>query len=273
MSSHAEATTESIQIIGGGRMGEALALGLVNAGFCDAANLRIVDVVAERRDELVTLVPGATIADAPIAAVPAVLAVKPGYVEQVAAELGGLGVQRMLSIAAGVTIASIEGAAGGGVAVVRAMPNTPALVGEGASAVAGGTAATDDDLRWATEVLSSVGAVVEVPEPALDAVTGLSGSGPAYVFLFAEALIEGGVLEGLSREIATTLVAQTLLGSATLLRDGTEDAASLRAAVTSPGGTTAEGLRALEDHGLRSAILNAVAAAADRSRQLGRGDG
>jgi pyrroline-5-carboxylate reductase len=150
------------------------------------------------------------------------------------------------------------------------MPNTPAVVGLGAAAIAPGHQAGDADLAWAEGLLGAVGTVVRVSEPLLDAVTGLSGSGPAYVFLVAEALIEGGVLAGLPRPTSQALAIQTLLGAATLLAQGTEGPEALRAAVTSPGGTTAAGLRTLEQHGVRAAFLEAVVAATERSRQLGR---
>ena len=158
---------------------------------------------------------------------------------------------RVLSIAAGVTLASLESWLGKPIPVVRAMPNMPALVGAGAAAIAGGRAAGPDDLAWAQSVLEAVGTVVTVSESTLDAVTGLSGSGPAYVFLLAEALIDAGVLVGLSRPVARQLAVQTLLGSARLLAETGDEPASLRAAVTSPGGTTAAGLRALEAGGVR----------------------
>jgi pyrroline-5-carboxylate reductase len=150
------------------------------------------------------------------------------------------------------------------------MPNTPALVGMAVSAIAAGTRADDEAMAWAEDVLAAVGVVVRVPESALDAVTGLSGSGPAYLFLVAEALVEAGVREGLGRDLATTLVGQTLLGSAKLLVESPDDAPALRAAVTSPAGTTAAALHVLERHGVRAAFAEAVAAAADRSRQIGR---
>ena len=181
-----------------------------------------------------------------------------------------MGSSRVLSIAAGVTIAALEADLAPGTPVVRAMPNTPALVGVGASAIAGGQGATDADLEWAEGLLGAVGTVVRVKEPLLDAVTGLSGSGPAYVFLVAEALIEAGVLAGLPREVSQALSAQTLLGAATLLAQGDDGPEALRAAVTSPGGTTAAGLRVLEQHGVRAAFLEAVAAATARSRELGQ---
>jgi pyrroline-5-carboxylate reductase len=175
----------------------------------------------------------------------------------------------VLSVAAGVTTRAIESAAGRPLPVVRAMPNTPALVGAGASAISAGSTAGEEELAWAEEILGAVGVVVRVPESALDAVTGLSGSGPAYVFLVAEAMAEAGVLGGLPRDVAETLAFQTLLGSARLLIDSGDTPAALRAAVTSPGGTTAAGLRELERHGVRAAFLDAVMAATERSRELG----
>jgi pyrroline-5-carboxylate reductase len=150
------------------------------------------------------------------------------------------------------------------------MPNTPALVGAAASAVSAGRRAGPADVEWAKTILSAVGLVVELPESALDAVTGLSGSGPAYVFLVAEALIDAGVLAGLPRPVARDLAVQTLLGSARLLAETGDEPSALRAAVTSPGGTTAAGLRALETGGLRSAVLDAVMAAMERAREMGR---
>jgi pyrroline-5-carboxylate reductase len=179
-------------------------------------------------------------------------------------------VRRILSVAAGVTTASIEAAAGQALAVVRAMPNTPALIGAGAAAISPGSTAAEEDVAWAEEILGAVGVVVRVPETALDAVTGLSGSGPAYLFLVAEAMVEAGVLAGLPRDIAETLTFHTLLGSSRLLADGGSTPAALRASVTSPGGTTAAGVRELELRGVRAAFLEAVAAATKRSRELGQ---
>ena len=248
-------------------MGEALVGGLLRAGGYSLDGLRVVEPLAERRKELEATFPGIDVRDTPVEADGAVVAVKPADVPVACRDLP---VKRILSIAAGVGIAAIEGAAGPGVAVVRAMPNTPALVGAGAAAIAGGTSAGDADLAWAESILGAVGEVVRVPEKLLDAVTGLSGSGPAYVFLVAEALIDAGVLAGLPREVSEALTVQTLLGAATLLSTSDDGAETLRAAVTSPGGTTAAGLRVLEQHGLRSALLEAVAAATARSKELGR---
>lgn len=246
-------------------MGEALLGGLVARGWAGVADLAVVEPVAARRDELSSRFPGLTVSAGPVAAAGAVVAVKPA---DVPAACRTLEVGRLLSIAAGVTLATLEAAAPG-IPVVRAMPNTPALVGAGAAAIAGGGQAGDDDLAWAEGILGAVGEVVRVPEKLLDAVTGLSGSGPAYVFLVAEALIDAGVLAGLPRDVSSTLAIQTLLGSARLLAETGDTPEVLRAAVTSPGGTTAAGLRELERNGVRSAILEAVQAAAERSRELG----
>ena len=174
--------------------------------------------------------------------------------------------------ARGTPLARLESWLWPGLSVVRAMPNTPALVGAGATAIAPGSSAGEDDLAWAESVLSSIGVVVRLPEHLLDAATGLSGSGPAYVFLVAEALIEAGVLEGLDREVARVLAVQTLLGAARMLDETGETAEQLRAAVTSPGGTTAAGLRALESRSVRAAFLEAVSAATARAKALGAGD-
>ena len=258
-----------LQIIGGGRMGEALLGGLLDGGWADASELVVVEKVASRRSDLTALFPSVTITDAPVVADGAVIAVKPNDVAATCADLAAVGVTRVLSIAAGITTAALEAALGSGIAVVRAMPNTPAVVGAGAAAIAAGPSASDADLDWASSILGAVGVVVRVDESKLDAVTGLSGSGPAYVFLMAETLIEAGVLVGLTREVAEVLAVQTLLGSAKLLESSDEHAAALRAQVTSPGGTTAAGVRALEAGGFRSAILDAVSVATERSRELG----
>lgn len=246
-------------------MGEALASGL-QAGGWPPGLLAVVEVDPERRRAL----PGsvATVSEAGPAA-GAVVAVKPHDVPAACAALRNAGTGRVLSIAAGVTIAELEERLGPAV-VLRAMPNTPALVRQAASALAAGSRAGPGDVEWARTILQAVGTVVELPEAALDAVTGLSGSGPAYVFLLAEALVDAGVLVGLSRPVAHHLAVHTLLGSARLLVESGDEPAQLRAAVTSPGGTTAAGLRALEAAGMRAAVLEAVAAAAQRSKELGR---
>ncbi len=251
-------------------MGTALLAGLLDAGYAAPAELVVVEALAQRRDELTAEFPGVAVADAPAQAADHVLAVKPDHVAAAcdALRIVGVGPGRVLSIAAGVTITSLESWLGAGVPVVRAMPNTPALVGAGAAAVAGGTSTGDDDLAWASSVLGAVGDVVTVPEPALDAVTGLSGSGPAYVFLLLEAMIEAGVLNGLPRDVAQRLATQTVVGAGRLAAETGDDPAALRAAVTSPGGTTAAGLAALEQASVRAAVMDAVSAATRRSREL-----
>lgn len=261
-------------MLGGGRMGEALVCGLLDGGY-DAADLAVAEIDADRRRLLEERCKGVRIVPSPAWAVAeaecVVVAVKPGDVPGVlAAAAPALRDDAfVLSIAAGVTIATLEAAVPGH-PVVRAMPNSPAVVRRGAAAIAAGAHATDAHLDLAERVLGSVGTVVRVPESLLDAVTGLSGSGPAYVFLLAESLIEAGVLVGLPREVAGDLVRQTLLGASTLLAAGDASAEELRAAVTSPGGTTAAALAALEARGVRAAFLEAVRAATDRSRELGR---
>lgn len=256
-------------IVGGGRMGDALVTGLIATEWTDPGHLAIVEPVAARRDELATRHPGVDVVAEPPGGADAVIAVKPGDVEAACRALAAAGTRRCLSVAAGVRLASLEGWLGAGVPVVRAMPNTPALIGSGAAALAGGSTASGDDLDWAEGILSAVGVVQRVTESLLDAVTGLSGSGPAYLFLMAEALVDAGVLNGLSRPVSKALVLQTLLGSARLLVETGDDPEELRAAVTSPGGTTAAALRVLESRAVRSALLEAVTAATERSRQLG----
>ncbi len=258
----------TIQFIGGGKMGEALARGVVAAGEVVDTELLIVEPSEERRRALSTLMPGVGLAASISEPTDAVISVKPQHVIEVAEGLASAGCQRILSIAAGVTTAAIEAAAPG-VAVVRCMPNTPSLVGAGAGAIAPGAFATDADLDWAESILSAVGVVVRLEEAQLDAVTGLSGSGPAYVFRLAEALIAAGIDAGLTPDIADQLARQTILGAGLLLVESGEDPGTLRENVTSPGGTTAAGLAVLDDHDFVELIGRVVAAAVERSRELG----
>ena len=266
--------TRKLAVIGGGKMGEALVAGLVGAGWATVDQLAVVEAVAGRRRELTRRYRGLALSATPVAAAGTVVAVKPDDVEvacrSAVKALGRDGLGPVLSIAAGVPLSRLEAWLGPGVPVVRAMPNTPALVGSGAAAIAAGTAVGEAELGWAEGILGAVGTVVRVEERLLDAVTGLSGSGPAYVLLVIEAMIDAGVLVGLPRPVSAALVTQTVLGTARLLERTGEAPESLRAAVTSPGGTTAAGLRALEDRAVRSAILDAVTAATERSRELGR---
>ena len=256
-------------MIGGGKMAEALLGGMIEHGWAPVDEFHVVEPSEERRSELDAAMPGLSLGDRPVADVDAVIAVKPHIVGAVLGGLKEAGVHRVLSIAAGVRTPAIEAGLGEAAAVVRCMPNTPALVGQGAAAIAGGAHAGDADLEWATSILSAVGLVVTVDEADLDAVTGLSGSGPAYVFHLAEALIAAGIAEGLSPETADALARQTLLGAATLLSQSGEDPAVLRTNVTSKGGTTAAGLAVFAEADFVGLVADVVRAATDRSRELG----
>ena len=262
-------------IVGGGRMGSALVEGLLAAEWCAPDRLAVVESAAQPRAALarrfasVAVLAGLELSHVgPDTGV--VLCVKPDNGDAAAREVGLTGASRVLSVVAGLSTARIEAACRGPVAVVRSMPNTPVLVGKGVSAIAGGAHVTKDDLDWAQSVLGAVGSVVRGSERHLDAVTGLSGSMPAYLYLVVEALIDAGVHQGLTREVSRQLVVGTFEGSAALLVGTGESPEELRAQVTSPGGTTAAGLRMLEARAVRSAFLEAVAAATERSRQLGR---
>lgn len=264
--------TTKLQVLGGGRMGEALVAGLLDGGWADGSEIRIVEVDAARRAVLVDRFPDAVVTDAPGPTDGLVVAVKPADAVAACAAAAPEGVRRVLSIAAGIATSQLEAAFPSAIPVVRAMPNTPAQVGAGASAIAAGSHATDADLRWAEGVLGAVGLTVRVPETSIDAVTGLSGSGPGYVFAIVEALVEAGVAQGLPADVAGQLVIQTLAGSAALLAStghDAADAADLRRAVTSPGGTTAAGLGVLDERGVHAAIVDAVDAATRRSAELG----
>ena len=251
-------------------MGGALVHGLLGAQW-RPADIVVVEPSADRRSELAVELPAVEVR-AEVTGVAdvddAVVAVKPGVGEEACRALSTTGIARVLSIMAGVPVARLESWLAPATAVVRAMPNTPATVGAGVSAIAGGSVATEADLRWAERLLGAVGRVVRLPEGSLDAVTGLSGSGPAYVFLVVEALIGAGTAVGLSPEVSRVLATDTLVGAARLLVESGETPEQLREQVTSPGGTTEAGLRVLEERGVRVAITAAVAAATERSRQM-----
>lgn len=259
-------------ILGGGRMGAALLAGLLRSGFVSAAQCVVAEKRPEARAALTERFPGVQVLAKPVPADAVVLAVKPSDVEAACRELQPSAYRRVLSIVAGARTAQLEGWLWPEAVVIRAMPNAPALLGSSASAISAGAGAGAEDLAWAEAVLSSIGVVVKLPEHLLDAATGLSGSGPAYIFLVAEALVEAGVLVGLDREVATVLMTQTILGAARLLAESGDSPEALRHAVTSPGGTTAAGLHALESAGVRAAFLDAVDAATTRSRTLGGSD-
>ncbi len=256
-------------------MGGALLAGLLRSGWANVTELAVVEPDVRQREALVAAHPGLVVAELPEPEMvgtdgSAVLAVKPEAAEPACRVLAMAGVTRLLSVVAGLPAQRLEACFRADVSVVRAMPNTPALIGRGISAMAGGSHVRSSDLDWAESVLSSVGTVVRMPERLIDVATGLSGSGPAYVFLIAESLIEAGVLGGLPRDVSQALAVGTLQGASALLAESGESPEVLRAAVTSPGGATAAGLRALEARAVRSAFLEAVAAATERARQLGR---
>jgi pyrroline-5-carboxylate reductase len=260
-------TNYRLAVVGGGNMGAALVGGLIAGGW-SADDLAVVEVAEARRDSLTTMFPGVAVSASVPPCDAALIAVKPYDAAGAATAATAAGARRVLSIAAGVSIDTLQQACGDEVVVVRSIPNTPALLGKGAAAICAGLLASDADLEWAEGILGTVGTVARVPEALLDAVTGLVGSGPAYLFLVAEALIDAGVLAGLTRATADALVRQLFVGSAAMLAEY-GDPVALRAMVTSPGGTTAAGLRVLEEHGTRSALLEAVFAATTRSQELG----
>lgn len=265
-----------IGFVGAGNMATALMRGLVRTGLSDPATLVASDI---DRSKLTSLKRTLKIQTAPTnravaeAARVLVLAVKPQDVESAMLDLREkLGPEHLLiSIAAGVSTAKIEHLAGTEVRVLRAMPNTPALVGKGMTVVARGRFATPADLQLGLQIFSAVGDAVDVnDERMLDAVTGLSGSGPAYVYLFAEGLIAGGVAAGLTAALAARLTFQTIAGAAAMLQETGERPEDLRAQVTSPGGTTLAGLSELHRRGFKDALVAAVVAATRRSQELGR---
>jgi pyrroline-5-carboxylate reductase len=279
-----------IAIIGGGNMGEALLAGLLRAGR-QVKDLVVSEKSAERATYLSQTysVQVAAVADAVENAAFVILAVKPADIEPVIVEIANVAgkaesdavEQVLVSVIAGVTTGFYESHLPAGYPVIRVMPNAPALVGAGITALAKGRFATPDQLAEAAALFECVGAVLTVSEARLDAVTAVSGSGPAYFFLFVEALVDAGVASGLSRAVATELAVQTMAGSVAMLLERTDadsaaaagrpdtTAAELRALVTSPGGTTAAGLRELERGGVRAAVAAAVEAAKTRSEQLG----
>lgn len=259
-------THTKLQLVGGGKMGQALLHGLLRTGWASPNELVIVEVDESQRSVLAETFPGVTVTETSQATVDTVVAVKPHIVTAVCEQLDSPA--RVLSIAAGIKISTIQNLVGEDVAVLRVMPNTPALVGEGVSALAGGTSAGKQDLEWAAEVMRAVGPLVMVDESQLDAVTGLSGSGPAYVFAMTEALVEAGVAAGLEQTTAETLAHQTVYGSARLLHESDLGPAKLREQVTTPGGTTAAGLEVLTAQ-LPQLMTDTVAAATARSIELG----
>jgi pyrroline-5-carboxylate reductase len=266
-----------LAILGAGKIGESLIAGLLSAGWRRPEEVVATGRRPERIEELQErygIAATVSNAEAVAGAALVVIAVKPQDFDVLLGEIGGLlsPEQTVLSIAAAIPTAAIEQRLASGVPVVRAMPNAPATVHEGIAGVCAGAHASDEHLGLAEDVLSHLGGVVRVPERYMDAVTAVSGSGPAYFALLAEAMIEAGILLGLSREVTTRLVVQTMLGTAKLLRDEQMHPVELREAVTSPGGTTIRAIRELERAGVRAAFLNAIQAALERSRELAAGE-
>jgi pyrroline-5-carboxylate reductase len=268
---------QRIAVLGAGKIGEALISGLLSSEWRAPGDIVATGRRAERLSELHERFRIRTTLSNPDAAARAalvVIAVKPQDIDGLLREIGSVieTDQTVLSVAAAVPTARIEAALGEGVPVARAMPNTPSVVHEGVAGLCGGTHADDAHLRLAEEALSHLGAVVRVAEPYMDAVTAVSGSGPAYFALLSEAMIEAGILLGLSREVSTQLVVQTMLGTAKQLRDLKLHPVELREMVTSPGGTTIAAIRELESAGVRAAFLNAIQAAMTRARELAAGE-
>jgi pyrroline-5-carboxylate reductase len=265
---------KKMAFLGSGNMAEALVKGLLASGTATKDEIVCAEPRAERREELrgrhgvgVTSQNLAAVKQADIV----VLSVKPQVMDALLDEIAPSvdPTKLVVSIAAGVPIAAIARKLGAGARIIRTMPNTPALVGAGATALARGAHASEADLAQAVALFEAVGTAVVVEEHLLDAVTGLSGSGPAFVFLAIEALADGGVKVGLPRHVAMALAAQTVVGAGQLVLETGEHPGRLKDQVTSPGGTTIAGVHALETAGFRAALIAAVEAATRRSRELG----
>jgi pyrroline-5-carboxylate reductase len=270
------ASNLTIGFLGAGKMATALAKGFIRAGLVTPKQVIASDVNEAARTAFAKETGAKTTASNPEVAKFAevlVLAVKPDHVTGALAEIREAISEKhlLISIAAGVTLAKLEAGLAAGARVIRVMPNTPALVGSSATGFAVGKSATGVDAEIATKLFSAVGVAFQVKESLLDAVTGLSGSGPAYVYLFIESLSDGGVAAGLPRDVATRLAAQTVLGAAKMVLETGQHPGALKDMVTSPGGTTIEGLHELEKGKLRGTVISAVRAATEKSRKLGQG--
>jgi pyrroline-5-carboxylate reductase len=264
----------TLGFIGCGKMASALVGGIVQSGAFPASDIVVSDYLAEAADALASQTGVRALGsnhEVVSASGAIVLCVKPADALRVVETLGAVLDGRLLiSIVAGLSIASLQEAAHLGCRIIRVMPNTPALVHKGAAAYALGGTAKPGDAELTEKLFRAVGQIHQVAEKLLDAVTGLSGSGPAYTYLAIEALADGGVLMGLPRALALQLAAQTVAGAAEMVLQSSDHPAALRDAVTSPGGTTAAGLEALEKHAVRGAFIAAVRAATERSRELGQ---
>ncbi|MEZ6046657.1 MAG: pyrroline-5-carboxylate reductase [Planctomycetaceae bacterium] len=267
--------TERVGFIGAGQMALALAKGFLQSGLITPSQLSASDpsdAIRNRFAEETAATVSATNPDVMKQADILILAVKPQYMQSVLSELKTCitSNQLVISIAAGIPLKTYIENLGATNRIVRVMPNTPCQIGAGASAFSLGGTASAADAELTRKMLSTVGLALEVPESQLDAVTGLSGSGPAYVYQIIEALSDGGVLVGLSRPVATQLAAQTVFGAARMVLETGQHPGQLKDAVTSPGGTTINGLKALEEGHLRATLINAVRAATERSQELSR---
>ncbi|TFG92889.1 MAG: pyrroline-5-carboxylate reductase [Syntrophobacterales bacterium] len=265
---------EKICVIGAGNMGEALAGGIIVSGLARAEDITVHDIRKERLDHFRdTLHVGVSedLGSAVEGSATVILAVKPQNMEEVLKSMVDAAAGRLIiSIAAGVTLGFLEERLGKEARVIRVMPNTPALIGEGAAALAGGRNTTESDIATARRIFDSVGMTVVVEEKLIDAVTGLSGSGPAYGFSIIDALAQAGVSQGLEADTALKLAAQTMLGAAKLCLRGDRTPAQLTDMVASPGGTTIEGIKALRAGKIEETLAAAVEAATRRSKELGR---
>lgn len=263
-----------IGFIGTGNMGEAIISGIIKAGLLPAESIVIFDI-SEQRTKKITSNLGVKVASSASTladqAETIILAVKPNTIAAVLTEIkDNVHGKLIISIAAGITTETILNILGKDARVIRVMPNTPALVLEGASALARSAACTDTDFKTAQALFSSVGQTIEISEKLMDAVTALSGSGPAFCFIFMEALADGGVKAGLPRDLALKLAATTMKGSAQMVLEMNQHPGQLKDMVTSPSGTTIEGVSVLETKGMRSAVIEAVYAAYQRSIELGK---
>lgn len=270
---HIDLTQKRISIIGAGNMGLALLRGMIDSRAVPPENIVVRNRRPERAKALAEkygVAIAGTNAECADHADVILLAVKPQIFSRVLEEIKGhVGQALVISVAAGISTRRIESELGGTPRVIRSMPNTPALIKEGATAISAGEYATEDDIALARTIFAKISRVVVVDEVHLDAVTGLSGSGPAYIFLIIEAFADAGVKVGLSREIAMELAVQTIQGSARMLQETNEHPGKLKDQVTSPGGTAIAGLHTLEAGGLRTTIMNAVEAATNRAKELG----
>ncbi len=269
------ALDKKIAFIGGGNMAEAIIKGLLASGAAKADQILIADVSSERLEHLKKtygIIIQKSNSDAVAQSGIVLLCVKPQVIDKVLEEIAPVADKSKLviSIAAGITIGRLEKTLTGNPRVIRVMPNTPALVRAGAAALSAGKDVAPADMAVAQEIFGSIGRAVVVEEKLMDAVTGLSGSGPAYVFMIIDALSDAGVKAGLPRALALELAAQTVYGAAKMVLETKEHPGKLRDMVTSPGGTTIEGLHALEKGKLRATLMNAVEAATARSKELGK---